>query len=68
MELVTKKRLVLVAGRGHPELSNEVEDSVYERTSSKVSHLAQCDLILQVAGLVRVTPRTAEWALLSDFY
>jgi ribose-phosphate pyrophosphokinase len=26
MELVTKKRLVLVAGRGHPELSNEVAE------------------------------------------
>src|SRR5260370_33157566 len=26
MELVTKKGLVLVAGRGHPELSNEVAE------------------------------------------
>ena len=26
MELVTKKRLILVAGRGHPELSNEVAE------------------------------------------
>jgi ribose-phosphate pyrophosphokinase len=26
MELLTKKRLVLVAGRGHPELSNEVAE------------------------------------------
>jgi len=26
MELVTKKKLILVAGRGHPELSTEVAE------------------------------------------
>ena len=26
MEVLTKKRLILVAGRGHPALSNEVSE------------------------------------------